>query len=81
MFKRTKKDVINDVKIFITENYFLLSKKEIYKILRAKGYSYPTIEKYYRAYDMQVKKYEEENQKLKNKLEQINKAIDEFKGA
>ena len=81
MFKRTKKDVINDVKIFITENYFLLSKKEIYKILRAKGYSYPTIEKYYREYDMQVKKYEEENQKLKNKLEQINKAIDEFKGA
>ena len=73
--------MLYEVKIFITENYFLLSKREIYKILRAKGYSYPTIEKYYRAYDMQVKKYEEENQKLKNKLEQIDKAIDEFKGA
>jgi len=81
MFKRTKRDVLYDVKIFITEHYFSLSKQEIYKILRAKGYSYPTIEKYYKEYDAQVRKYEEENAKLKAKLEQINKTIDEFKGA
>jgi len=81
MYKRTKKDVIYDVKIFIAEHYLLLSKQEIYKILKAKGYSYPTIEKYYNAYDMQMKKYSEENAKLKAKLEQINKEIDNFNGA
>ena len=81
MYKRTKKDIIADVQIFITEHYFLLTKKEIYKVLRARGYSYPTIEKYYRKYDAQVKKYEEENSKLKSKLEQIDKAIEDFNGA
>ena len=77
MFKRTKKDVIRDVQIFITENYFLLSKREIYKILRLKGYSYPTIEKYYNAYDKQIKKFSEENEKLKAKINEIEKFIDD----
>jgi len=81
MYKRTKQDIIRDVQIFITEHYFLFSKKEIYQMLRAKGYSYPTIEKYYRKYDAQVKKLEEENAKLKSKLEQIDKEIDTFNGA
>jgi hypothetical protein len=78
MYKRTRKDIF-EIKEFIVENFLILSKKEIYRILLAKGYSYPTIEKYYNQYlneNKKIKQYEEENIKLKNKLNEVLNAID-----
>jgi hypothetical protein len=78
MYKRTRKDIF-EIKEFIVENFLILSKKEIYRILLAKGYSYPTIEKYYTQYlneNNKIKQYEEENIKLKNKLNEVLNTID-----
>jgi hypothetical protein len=81
MYKKTKKDIY-ELKEFIIDNFAILSKREVYRILLAKGISYPTIEKYYKQYanqNQQIKQYEDDNNKLKNKLQEILKTIDEQK--
>ncbi len=75
MFKRTKNDInklISLIYIYQKRGY---DKREIYELLKAKGYSYPTIFKYYN--DM-IKDKEINNNmqiELENKLKQIEEAI------
>ncbi len=72
MYKRSKKEVA-ELKIYINDN-FNLPKKVVYEHLRHLGFSYPTIEKYYKKKAADAEQLKEID-KLKEKLQKLSELV------
>lgn len=74
MYKKKKSDIEHLSHFIIKSIESNVSRKQIYLVLRKEGFSYPTIEKYYRKYN-ELYKSGQKATEFQAKIEKLNELV------